>query len=790
MRASDARVTALFVLLAVAAAVIAARARYTADLSAFLPKTPTATQQVLVEQLREGPAARLIIVAIEGADAATRAELSAQLARDLRAGPAFASVSNGDAAGLERDRAFLFQHRYLLSAAVTPERFSVSGLHEGIAASLDALASPEGPLLKPLFPQDPTGELLGIIDSFGPERAPRSEHGVWSSRDGTRALLLLQTNAPGSDTDAQQLACESVARAFTRLRDTLPAPSRGDLRLRMSGPPVFAVASRALIKSEIMRLSTLSALLISILLLLVYRSVPALMLGLVPVASGALAGVAAVALGFGAVHGITLGFGVTLIGEAVDYSIYLFIQGGSGARGEWRQTAWPTIRLGVLTSIAGFAALVPSDFQGLAQLGLYSIAGLSAAALVTRYVLPAWIPPTLALRDLAGPGRRWSGAMGPLRRARIALWLIPLATAGILYLHRGSLLSHELAALSPVPVAEQDLAERLRADLGGPDVRYMVVASAPTQDAALAAAASLDTRLAPLTEAGVIAGLESASRYLPPEGLQRARQQSLPSPPELRERLRQALVGLPVSPVVLEPFVSAVAAARGGALLTREDLQGTSFAAATDALLVRTAQGYSALLPVSAIGSGDLSAAAAEQVRRIVTAGSEHGLLLDLKGETDRLYLSYLTQAVELSVAGFVAIVLLLAVTLRSLARASRVLLPLVLAVMAVAAGLLARGQPLTILHLIGLLLIVAVGSNYALFFDRSSHDPKSGPPELTLTSLMVANLATVLGFGVLAFSRVPLLSDLGSTVAPGAFLALLFAAMLSHPATPAAARP
>ncbi|MGT2490864.1 hypothetical protein ACU4GD_10890 [Cupriavidus basilensis] len=28
----------------------------------------------------------------------------------------------------------------------------------------------------------------------------------------------------------------------------------------------------------------------------------------------------------GMVHGLTLGFGTTLIGEAVDYSIYLFVQ--------------------------------------------------------------------------------------------------------------------------------------------------------------------------------------------------------------------------------------------------------------------------------------------------------------------------------------------------------------------------------------------------------------------------------------------------------------------------------
>ena len=52
-----------------------------------------------------------------------------------------------------------------------------------------------------------------------------------------------------------------------------------------------------------------------------------------------------------------------------------------------------------------------------------------------------------------------------------------------------------------------------------------------------------------------------------------------------------------------------------------------------------------------------------------------------------------------------------------------------------------------------------------------------------TLASLAVANLATVIGFGVLAFSSVPVLAALGRTVAPGALLALLFSAMLSRPA-------
>jgi predicted exporter len=50
------------------------------------------------------------------------------------------------------------------------------------------------------------------------------------------------------------------------------------------------------------------------------------------------------------------------------------------------------------------------------------------------------------------------------------------------------------------------------------------------------------------------------------------------------------------------------------------------------------------------------------------------------------------------------------------------------------------------------------------------------------VASLVVANLCTVTGFGVLAFSQVPVLSAIGSTVAPGTFFTLLLSAMLARP--------
>ena len=772
--------TALWALFALIALLIVARANYTADLSAFLPRRASATQRLLVEQLREGPAAHLIIVAIEGSDASTRALVSSAVAARLRSDPAFLGVSNGDAAQLERDREFLFEHRYLLSAEVTPERFTASGLHAAISDSLDLLASPEGFLLKPLFSRDPTGETVGIIDSLDASHAPHTNAGVWASSDGARALLIAQTRGAGSDTDAQQAACEALRRAYTASVSALPDTRRGLLRLSMSGPPVFAVASRDTIKREVLRLSSISAVLIAALLLAVYRSLAALALTLVPVASGALAGVAAVALGFPAVHGITLGFGVTLIGEAVDYSIYLLIQNPA----DFRHSVWPTVRLGMLTSVCGFTALLPSGFTGLAQLGLFSVAGLIAAALVTRFVLPGWLPRTLCIRDLTAGGALLERLLQKLRPLRIGLLGVPLLAAAALYVHRDALWNRDLAALSPIPAAEQTLYERLSADAGVPDVRYVAVAAGADREGALEAAQALSARLRPLVDSGVIGGFESPSLYLPALATQRTRQESLPAAAELSARLTQALAGLPLDAGRLRPFVSDVERARTGSLLTRADLAGTSLARAVDALLVRDATGWSALVPISARGRAQLSDGAIARVRTAITRGAAaRGQLLDLKGEADRLYSGYLSEAVQLALAGFGAIVVLLLAVLRSFARVARVVTPLALAVLAVAGLLVAFGHELTILHIVGMLLIVAVGSNYALFFDRGSMQRSRGSAALTLASLALANLATVIAFGVLACSSVPVLADLGTTVAPGALLALLFAALLARPA-------
>ncbi len=762
---------------------VIAGTRFTTDLSAFLPAAPTEGQRLLVEQLRDGMATRLILVGIQGADAPERARISAAMAERLRADPRFTAVSNGAAEALERDRAVLYAHRYLLSPTVTAERFTSEGLRESIAGTLDLLASSMGMLAKPMLPADPTGELISLLGAMASSTRPLTEDGVWVSRDRERALILAQTRAPGSDTDGQQQAVEAIRQAFDAAGGLGAEARRAELL--MSGPGVFSVMIRDRIKREVVRLSALGTLLIATLLLIVYRSLPALLLGLLPVLTGAVAGVAAVSLGFGAVHGLTLGFGIALIGEAVDYGIYLFIQSRSrgGAMPDWNRRFWPTIRLGVLTSLAGFGSLLFSGFPGLAQLGLYSMAGICAAALVTRFLLPDVLPAGFRVPDVSRLGAglsRLAAAAGGLRWSVVAL---AVAAVVVLFLHRETLWERELAALSPVSAADQALDARLRADLGAPDVRFVIVVQAAGHEQALAGAERVAGILDGLVEQGALAGYESPSRYLPSRSTQQRRRSSLPDPETLERRLQTAVAGLPVRAGLFVPFLEDVESARTGEPLRLADLEGSSLAVAVDSLLIERGDGWAALLPLraAATGSAGDSIDAARVRDALERSDVQRVLFLDIKAETDRLYSGYLDEAIRLSLGGLAAIVGLLWIALRSPVRVIRVLVPLLMAVLVVTAGLALSGQRLILMHLVGMLLVAAVGSNYALFFDRRVAGTSGDPADPgTLVSLALANLTTVTGFGLLATSDLPVLRSIGTMVSIGVVLALAFSAVLA----------
>ena len=757
------RIVAWLVLLAACIAVIA-RTPVTTDLSAFLPRSPTPEQQVLADQLRDGIVSRLILIGLEGASPEALARASRAVAAALRKDERFASVANGEETAAAGNRDYLWRNRYLLSPGVEPGRFTAEGLRARLEESLELLNSPAGMLVRRTLPADPTGELLVIVEQLEGQARPATREGVWFSRDGGRALLVAQTRAGGFDIDAQE-------RATAAIREVHAAAGAGT-RLAMTGPGVFSVQSRAAIKGDAVRFSLIATVLVSLLILFFYRSPRVLALSFLPVMSGALAGVAAVGLGFGSVHGITLGFGVTLIGEGVDYAIFLFTQATPGvAPHRTLDRIWPTLRLGVLTSVCGFSAMLFSGFSGLAQLGLFSITGLVIAVAVTRWVLPGLMP--------AGFTAAAAGALVPAALAVVQgapRWRFPVLLAvfcglAILGLQRETLWDDSLANLTPVPRAQQLLDQQLRSDIGAPDVRHLVVVKARDEEGALQASEKVSASLRHAVERKYLAGFDGPSAYLPSRFAQQLRQSAFPVPAELRANLRRALAGLPYRAGTFEPFLKDAEAASTGPLLDRSSLKGTDLELKLDALLVQRKGEWVAMLPLRGVANAPAVGL------MLATLPGPQAALLDLRSESERLYSGYRREALNHSLLGAAAIVVLLFVGLRSPRRVLDVLAPLAAAVVVTTAALALAG-PLSIFHLVGLLLVVAVGSNYSLFFDRRA---ATGTDRgRTLVSLVFACVTTFIGFGVLSFSSVPVLKSIGTTVGLGAALALAFSAILA----------
>jgi predicted exporter len=775
-----------WLLVLLSGAVVIARTHIGADLSAFLPKSPDVRQRVLIEQLQSGVASRTLMLGIEGGSAEQRAAVSRAVAKDMRGSKLFDLVQNGDVGDWSEAGTWVFQHRYQLSPGVTPAQFTPEGLRDAINETLSMLGTPAGNVVKPLLDRDPTGETQRIAMELVPASAPRSEDGVWMSRSAPRALMIATTRAAGSDLDAQAVAIARVHAAYDAAVREMGASAP---KLLLSGPPVFSVMSRDKIKAEALHLAVVGGIVMGGLLLLAFASPRALVIAFLPVATGVVIGTASVSVVFGSVHGLTLGFGSTLIGETVDYAIYYLIQArgasvaGTGWR-RWRDLNWPTVRLGLLTSVCGFAALVFSGFPGLAQLGVFSIAGLVSAALATRYVLPVLAPDGATGMGMRKYMAQMAGALvRGLPRLRWPLAALGVAALVLVLWQGGHLWRADLGAMSPVPKAAQQLDEMLRNDIGASDGGVLVVAYGDDEQAALRHTEAAAARLDALVDKGELVGYEAVTRVLPSVETQTARIASLPNDDLLRANLAEATKGMPLPASRLGPFVADVDAARKLLPVQRADLSEGPLASVVNTLMYeRPGGGWGTLVvlhPGSTFDQGRLETA---------LAGLPEVQVVDVGRELAGLYQRYLHEAFVQVLLGALAVVVLLGVYLRSWRRLLAVCQPLLFAVVLTLGGMAVLQAALGILHLVGLLLIVAVGSNYALFFDQLRTTGRAD--EDTLASLMLANLTTVVSFGLIAISDIPALSSIGRVVAPGALLALLLSAAFARNVAPPAKSP
>ena len=727
------------------------------DLTQFMPRGASPQQQLAVELLRQGPASRAILIALHGASASELARVSRAMAHRLRTDSGIARVDNGvfDA---DRDLEPLFRYRYLLDPATGPDQFSVEALTRALGERLAELRGPLALLDKQHVAADPTAAARAVLAAWRPASSPRILEGVWFSADGRRTLLIATARASAFDPEAQQATIAAIQRAFAASNPD------GAVRLEMTGSPVFADAARTTIRSELKVLSSAGGLTVVLLLLIAYRSPLLVVLSALPLASALLAGAAATATLFGSLHGITLVFGVTLLGVAIDYPIHLFSHlGGAPTAREAVRRIWPTLRLGVITTCVAYLAFARRDFAGLAQLGVFTTSGLLAAAAVTRWILPAVISVAPRTKVRVPRGARHL----PRGPARLLIGLAALGAAAVLLLDPPAW-ETELSAVSPISAEARALDTRLRRELGAADLSQLLVINGAELEQVLQDSERVGRRLQQGIGHGLLSGVDFAARYLPSVATQRQRQQSLPDDARLQRALHQAVQGLPFKPGGFDPFLRDVAASRQLSPLTIESARDTPIASRIEPLLIRTAGGWNAVITLH--GIEDLPAFRAWWE----TQSEEAAQFLDLKQVSASVLSDFRDSALERLLFGVAAIWLILSVGLRSWRQASRTLLPVLLAITLCVALLGALDVRLSLFHLIALLLTAGIGIDYSLFFQRSQTSADEYGSNLHSVSVCAASTLAV--FAILALSALPVLRSIGLTVALGVPLCFVFA--------------
>lgn len=733
------------------------------DLSFFLPDAPAdPAVRVLSKRLRDGPGANLMVLSLTGRFAEALENASDQLANALRDSGLFRIVANGRFYLPSSDVQFLFSNRYLLPPDIDAEDFGPVGLRAHLERSLRMLASTSGVMLRDRLRADPTNRFATVALRWAGTEGSDASRGVWLSTDRTQAFLVAVTVAEAFDLDAQKKAVAAARSAVFGL------DNNAGFGLRLTGQGVHALAIREMIERDGFNLSLAAGLLVAILVVAALRSISALMLAAIPLAFGVGTGFLAVQLVHGYVHAITLIFGVTLLGVAVDYPIHLMAHRSSNeSAAETIRKIWATLRLGVITTAAGFVAMTLSDFPGMAQLGLFAMVGVVSAGAATKWLLPPLLPHgpgTIGVQEV-----NISALLRRLKQLRVPIALITMLAIVWIAVAKEKIWDNDLSRLSPLSEEDRQFDRRVREQAGAPDIRYIVAIDGNSADEVLSRIEDMAPALAQLTGEGQVASFDSAARYISSEGSQRTSLARLPDDEKLTYALGEAVRGLPFSAETFAPFRTAVASARSAGPLDLAAIQTLGIGARIPSLIWQDERRWTGLVvPIGLTGPAVL--------KRFVDEARQPWIhFVDLKSEAEGLVATYRTQALVAVGWGALAVIAALVFALGWSYAILRVLWPIGLSLGLTIAAIMAIEGSLSTIHLVSFLLVAGIGIDYALFFNRPAATVSER--ERSSWGVLICALTTICVFAVLAFSSLPVLRGVGLTVALGATLAFISSA-------------
>ena len=316
-----------------------------------------------------------------------------------------------------------------------------------------AAAGPAALFLTRLTASDP----LGLASSKLSELAAGGSlpfdplTGALLAADGRSALVIVTPRKGESDAAGGRALSAALDEALARTQ----AADGGSLEIEAVGGPLYAAHDETALRADLIRILTTASVLVLLLIVLAFGGVAIPAISLVTVAAGQVVCAALVALGYGPVTAVGVGFAAILLGLGDDFTLHL----GARARAAWRGGAAPDAAVvgalsetapGILaagiTTTAAFACLAFARFRPLRELGLVVAVGMLLLLVATALVAA----PLLVLvarrwrRGGAESGRGYAAIVGAAlrageRRPKTVLLTATIATvaaaAGLARLH-------------------------------------------------------------------------------------------------------------------------------------------------------------------------------------------------------------------------------------------------------------------------------------------------------------------------------------------------------------------
>lgn len=571
--------------------------------------------------------------------------------------------------------------------------------------------------------------------------------GVLAAEDSSISYVMWSASL-----SANTSAMASSGHVLERLDSVLDSLQKvhAGLRGEKSGVPFHSYESSRNVQSEVAWISGVSMALILLLLLWVFRTPVPIVSTLMAIAVAVCAALSGTWAVFGSIHIFTFVFGTSVIGVSIDYAIHFFTE---------RHHIFKGLLLGFMTTELSYVALTFADFPILRQMAVFSLIGL-ASSFATIVLLFPNLP--FAEPSEKFPTRIPSKFMAAYDRVSPQKLRLALAVF-VAALIPGMLLLNVHTDMRTLYAMSDSLkrSEALNARLNnlGVSANYFIVEGGSGQEL-LETEEALALRLKAAVDDSLMGGFLATSSYIPSiktqretfEGVRALQQSSAYR--ELLETLNLSGKGWPAG----DHSGLAGAAPR---YLTPSSKIPSSFASVLGMLWMGNVDGkfYSAVFPLHVRADFDIHGVAS-QMPHVYAVNKMENVNETLTG---------LSRVALLLVAFAYVVVLVVLIFVYGFRQALKVIFAPVVSCFFIAAVFGYLGIPFNFFAIVGVILTLGIGIDYALFF-------KEGTSRSLVTALavMLSAATTLVSFGSLSFSSFVPVATFGLSVLLGIWCCFL----------------